>query len=541
MRASRLPVLVMVVAALVVGSLAVNADDATEGERSADTTDVRALAPTAASPDVLSSTWYCAAGSAGDITVPAEDGEEPVAEEPAEGGEEPVAEEPAEGGEEPVAVEVEPTPPIRAEHSVVIVNMGEADRRAQVSVHAGGEEPVIVDVDVPALSSETIDLVDHAEGPAVAALVEVDGGDVAVSHQLVGDTGIDAGPCASTSSDVWHFAWGDTSRDVAEVITVFNPFPGDAVVDFRFSTGDGIREPRALTGLVVPGHSVVVADVSAEATRHAQVSATVTARAGRVVAERMQIAEGSEREDGRAPRRGLAVDLGVPEPALIWTHPFTWFSQDVPADVVVYNPSDQPAAVDVEVALGEQVVGGVAPFELNIRPRSFEVVRLTDESRLVDVFGEDLGRFAVTVRSVNGVPVVADVVTTFQSSGWASSPGGNVVGVATVFGGPLLGEPGSSVVALTSLEAEAPTTVSLVAIGGGTREVLEEIELAPGERIEVVVEELGLDGDQDALVVESSSPVAAELATRWTDPDGYSVRTGVVRVEGAISAYDALG
>src|SRR5690606_19871749 len=121
--------------------------------------------------------------------------------------------------------------------------------------------------EVPARSVERIDLVDLAEGSAVAALVEVDGGAVVVTHHVVGPLGRDSGPCSSVSSDVWHFAWGDTSRGSASLIALFNPFPGDAVVDFSFVTSDGVREPQALTGMVVPAGSVIVADVGAEVRR----------------------------------------------------------------------------------------------------------------------------------------------------------------------------------------------------------------------------------------------------------------------------------
>ncbi len=430
---------------------------------------------------------------------------------------------------------------MRADHAITITNLGGEERTASVSIQPGTSEPVIIEVQVPPASSETIDLVDHAQGPAVAALVEVDGGDVAVSHQHVGDTGIDSGPCASSSSDVWHFAWGDTSVDAAEVIALFNPFPGAAVVDLRFSTADGIREPRALTGLVVPGHSVIVADVSAEVTRRDQVAATVTARSGRVVAERIQVADGTERANDLPTRLGLAVDLGTPAPALMWAHPHARFSATTGQQVVVYNPTDEPAEVDVEVALDDDVVGGVEPFQLSVRPRSAETIRLADEPRLADVFGEDTGRFSLVIRSVNGVPVVAEVVTTLATPGWTASPGGNVVGTTTVFGAPNLGEPSSNQLVLSALHADEPTVVRLVAFVDGEREVVEEVSIDPGSRLEIDLVEAGLDADADALVVESSAPVAVELLTIWPDPGGLSIRTGVVRFDGAVRVFDLLG
>src|SRR5690606_16365391 len=116
-----------------------------------------------------------------------------------------------------------------------------------------------------------------------------------------------------------------------------------------------------------------------------QVAATVTARSGRVVAERLQVADGSPRQadasadDSSAlpPRTGLAVDLGTAAPSEVWVHPFGRFAPDgVRQDVVVYNPSDQPAEVDLEVSLGPDAVGGVEPFALSLPPRSAQVVHL---------------------------------------------------------------------------------------------------------------------------------------------------------------------
>lgn len=552
MRASRLPVLLLVVGAVVAAGLAVRADDdATSSAPPAP--DVREIAPIATGPDALGSTWYCAAGSAGDPeewVVPEETaGEDEAAQDEATEGEPAEddtvdAEEPAEGEpEDPEALdpEAEPTGPVRLDHSVTISNAGDEDRTAVVSIHAGREEPVVVDIEIPALTSERIDLADHAVGPAVAALVEVDGGDVVVHHHLVGETGIDSGPCSASSSDVWHFAWGDTSRDMDEVIAIFNPFPGDAVVDFTFSTSEGSREPRGLTGLVVPRHSVVVADVSAEVTRRSQVSTTLTTRSGRVIAERVQVADGSQREDeALRTREGLAVDLGTSVPSELWVHPYVQFSPDIHEDVVVYNPSDEPAEVDVEINLGPDVVGGVEPFELTLRPRGFEVVRLDAEPRLMDLFGEDSGRFTATIRSVNGVPVVAEIVTTLRNPGLAAATGGAVVGTSTIVAAPFEGEPAAGALALLSLDADGPTTVEIVAIDGGERDVLDEVELEPGERLEIDFEDEDLDG-VGALIVESSSPIAVEWMARWVEPFGYDIRAGVVRLAGAIPTIDALG
>jgi hypothetical protein len=257
-----------------------------------------------------------------------------------------------------------------------------------------------------------------------------------------------------------------------------------------------------------------------------------------VVAERIQVADGSEGNEGQRLRQGLAVDLGTPTPDLIWVHPDGRVSADRNQSVVVYNPSDEPAEVDVEVGLGADVIGGVEPFELSVRPRSFEVVDLVGQDRFVDVFDDGEGALSITIRSVNGVPVVAEVVSTGEQPGWASSVGGNVVGTETLFVEPRRDGPTAQVISLLSLDATEVTTVTLEVIDEGEREVIEEIVLEPGERIDVALgDELE---DVGVMVVRSSSPIASELITQWTDPWGLSVRSGVTRGDGSVRTADLL-
>ncbi len=441
------------------------------------------VAPMVASEDVLGSTWYCAAGSS--------DADGP------------------------------------ADHTVVISNPSALDREATITVVPGTADPVTVVVEVPAATLERVQLAEVVEAPAAAAMVEIDGGGVAVTHELVGPTGADRGPCASTSADTWHFAWGDTSVDARSLVALFNPFPGDAVVDFDFVTVDGSRAPQALTGIVVPGQSVVVADVGAEVTRRDQVSATVTARSGRIVAERIQsFDDAQEMLEGAEPRRGLAVDLGVSEPMEIWVHPGARLAEGATERMVIYNPGSSTAEIDVEVLIADPEWGGIEPFELTVAPQRYEVLDLSDQPRLAERFEDEPIEATVLVRSLNGVPVVAERVTIVPTS--ANGPG-----VSASTGSPLLGRSqlvvdprpqGSEdpIVSLVNPHAEGIVTGSIRLLARGTDrglEGFEDFEIPAGGRL--LLDDLGdqvTAAGASMLVIESSRPLAIGNRTRIDDP-----------------------
>ena len=544
----RIPVLLLVVAALVTALLVERSEAPGAPEPSSESVaaSLARTAPVVGSADVIGSTWYCAAGSAG--VIPEEEvavEEPPTTEEDAAEGET-ADEEAAEGettAEDEETAEGETTDgepvegaadgpvvrgPIEADQTVVVANVSGEPRQATVTVHPGTGEPVVTSLDLPADSVERIVLADLVDTGAAATLVEADGGGVVVSHQVESGAGVDAGPCAATSSDVWHFAWGDTSRDAQTAIALFNPFPGDAVVDMTFTTSDGVREPQALTGLVVPGGSVVVADVDAEVQRRDHVSATVRARSGRVVAERLQ----SFRPIDGEGRTGLTVDLGVPVPQEVWVHPYGRVGPGVVQRLVVFNPGDAPAEVDVELDLGADAIGGVEPFELSLRPGDYEVIDLSTAPRILEALGEPDVELGITVRSLNGAPVVSELVT--QATGMAASTGTAAVSNLQVVVDPALGDIDGSRLRLVNLDATSPAEVTLEVVRNGRRTLLDDGELTidPAGRVAIDLDEVG--PGPSAVVIRSSTPLVGELVTRWSSPVDLSTRPALQGLDGLV-------
>lgn len=541
MTRSRIPVLIFVVGALVAAAVLDRSsapEPATDQELLAD---LQRSTPVVAPADALGSTWYCAAGSAGDIgEIPAPvsaDGE--TAEGETTDGE--ATEDEATEGEategEVADDEAIVVGPIVAEQSISIANLTTEDRVATVTVHPGTVtgfdpaepvergEPVVTTIDVAGEDVERVELADLLDAPVAAVLVEIPGGGVAVSHEVVGEHGADIGPCASTSSDEWHFAWGDTSRDARSFVALFNPFPGDAVVDVSVVTSDGVREPRALTGLVVPGGSVVLADVGAEVRRRDQVSMTVRARSGRIVAERLESFDGS----GETGREGVTLDLGVAVPQEVWVHAYGRLGGRIEQRLAVYNPTDAPAEVDVELSLGPEAVGGIEAFELTIRPGAYEVLDLGAEERVLEQIGTDDTEFSVTVRSLNGTPVVSDLVTTID--GVTVSSGSAATSTTQVFVDVLPGD-ASGRLRLLNLDAEAAVDISVDVVRQGRRTPLDldEAQIDPAGRLIVDLEDAGTG--VSAVIVTSSAPVVSELVTRWSTPSDHATRSGIPTADG---------
>ena len=436
-RAIRLGVLIGL-AAVLATAVVVDREPEDAGGAPAAPERVAALMPASSPADAQASTWYCAAGTAVD------------------------------GG--------------MADHTVTMLNPTDGPLVAAVTVFAGamvgdGESAlgsVTREIPLPAGEEVALRLAEVVEAPLAAALVEVDGGDVAVSHRVSGQHGADVAPCSTVAAPTWHLAWGATTRDTRDVVVLFNPFPSGATVDAVFATEDGGREPVRLQGLPVPPHSVVGVDLGDDVTRSEQVSATFSARSGNVVVEHLQ------EYDGSLDVRGLSLAPGVSAPGETWVFadgeastraPVTpppgagtygaddadessseedsGEDTDTEADeaasddgadandddsdeesgnesgedepdedesiaterIVVYNPGEERAEVDVQVIPaavegGDDAAPAPQPFGLSVGPGRFEVLDLGDEERVPEGVPH-----TTVVRSTNGAGVVAERVT----------------------------------------------------------------------------------------------------------------------------------
>jgi hypothetical protein len=451
--------------------------------------------PIAAPEGSLSSTWYCAAGTAAD------------------------------GG--------------LADHTVVVANPTDAAVTATVTVFPGtldgdpnaaaiAQQPAVpTQVEVPAGARAAVRLRDVLQAPFAAALVEAPGGDIVVEHQVASDQGSDTAPCASSSSSSWYFASGSTNREAREIIVLFNPYPDDAVVDVTFATTEGFRAPQPYSGFIVPGGRVVALDVSTVVSRHDDVSASVIARSGRLIADRLQAFAGFR-------GRGLAVGLGQPRLGEVLFFPEGIVNEGSGERLLVFNPGQVPAQLDVEIYLDEPATNGeVEPVAVTVQPESFFAVELSGEARVPPGI-----RHSAIVRVHNGVPVAAEQ----ELYGEQPSP---ARGVAITPGSPLLADTwvfaaGESSAAISetvtlynpSLD-EGISRVRIVPLDGSGQEVptLADLEVAPGGRLTVVMSE-HLNSESLGLYVEATQPIVVERTLARVGARGMSQSLGVPLARG---------
>lgn len=251
--------------------------------------------------------------------------------------------------------------------------------------------------------------------------------------------GLVEGPCPSAPSSRWVIAGMTTAGGANAYVSLANPFETDATLSISLLTPDGPVQPILLENVVVPRHSVRRVHVNEHRPEELDVGLVVETRAGRVVAEGYQVVDAAV-----GGVEGVSLVPATAAPAETWTAP--WFQDDTPprapvpaapapdpaatepADEVteppsepepavsfdgdgarswiwVANPDDRPAAVTVTL---HTVDGGVTPDgleELTVPPGS------TTRIDLAGLLPEGPRRGAWTVRSENGVPIVASSAT----------------------------------------------------------------------------------------------------------------------------------
>ena len=408
---------------------------------------------------------------------------------------------------------------------------------------------------VVALSSvvATLDpLLSTPTGSFVGALAEFEAGGVSVQHAMVTPAGQDQAPCATSAGTSWWFASGTTTNSVSYQLYLLNPFPDDAVVDITFLTDGGARTPSAFTGRLIPSQSLTMLDLAPSFAPWDQVTAEITTRTGRVVAERIQLFRNDEGPVG------LSLTPGTNVLSEQWFFPAGNAGAGAAESFVIFNPNPEPAEVEFELKPDSaDRAGDIAPLGVSMGPNERWVVNVslhpnhpvdtvaTLDATTVAARGE---RFFVSIRSFNGVPVVAERLLT--------RPVELGVGVSTSFGVtrsstdqvlaiPPWFVPGApedaSVVRqgeLAVLNPAGNTIARVDVLAGGQNGIVlrERAELAPRRRASFDLNTLLEPGDE-WIRIESSAGVMAELVVA---PAGSIASTATVPDAGTVSTPDLL-
>jgi hypothetical protein len=438
----------------------------------------RALMPTAAPTSALSSSWYCPGATA------------------------------AAGGQ--------------ADGTVAIANTGNAPLEADVTIVPTVGEARSVAVTVGPRGTASVHEADVVQAPQVAAVVDFRGGGGAVEQVVEGPQGRDVSPCASAASDHWYFATGTTDKDATLLLALFNPFPGDAIVDLSFATDEGPAAPTDFQGLVVPARGLLVVNVGDRVRRRLDVATSVVARTGRVVAGRVQTT---------ANPPGVTATLGAPSAGPEWT-----FADGVTADGVseqyhLYNPGGKEAQLSLEAVLDQ---GEAEPFPLTVPPGGTLTVAANDEPRIPKGVGH-----AVLVHATNGVGVVVertvDAVKPSARTGTADVLGArrSARRWALVAGGT--GKAEDEVVSVLN-PGSAPVNVSFTALQGGEAQgvgpagqgldALNAVPVPAGRRVSLRMGD-HVDQDRLSLMVSATGPVVVERGLARVGKPGIASTIGV--------------
>lgn len=412
------------------------------------------------------------------------------------------------------------------ERSVVVVaNTTARARRGTLSLFGPAGPLTERQIEVPAYTRWQLGMDRLTDQTAVAALVELDGGGVGVAQVLEGPHGRTVTTCPTAPSSTWYLPAAATTLDARAVLTVFNPFPDDAIVEIAFTDRDGVRVPTGFDAFPVPPSSVVQLDLTDTVTVRPQFTTSVEATSGQVVAAMVQ------QYDGTGDVEGLAVGAGAPAGATEWVFPAgLWEGDSVRETYVIQNPGSTDAQVDVSVGMDEpEVNGAVAPFEVTVPAESFVVLSSTQEQwRRVP---EGVGHHVI-VRSVGGEGVVA-----LQRR---SVVGEERPGMAMTLGAPLAArnwivpvlDLEDTVVSVTIMnpDPESLSQAEVVALAGGERLDLEGVELGAAARV-ALLPARGLPLETAAALVTSTTPTVVSSAWTLTPGRGLAVAIPVTEDE----------
>ena len=257
-----------------------------------------------------------------------------------------------------------------------------------------------VSINVPANGEAVIKPADLISDGLVAATLQFDSSGAVVAHRFASSTQ-SANPCVEGASDQWTFVEASTQGNAAVLVSLYNPFPDEAVVKVSFATNTGPATPSNFEGVVVPPRSVVAVDVAAALKRRDWVVPVVQIRRGRIAAEVVQTPDSSR------SKAVLARSVtGAPEPSARWHLDESAVTDASSDQISIYNPG----AVEIGVTLDAFAGDGTAidPFTLRIPALSRIAVDLRTEARIPRNVG-----ISADVIGDGGAPIVVARATGF--------------------------------------------------------------------------------------------------------------------------------
>lgn len=396
--------------------------------------------------------------------------------------------------------------------NIVLSNPGDGEYTASISFLSGdvAEAQTVV---VPPRSQLDVDVLRGRTVGVIVPVVEIIGSVGTVEQELVYAAGDVTSQCVSQTSDTWFFADGFTAEGSSQRIVLVNPYPETAVVNMAYTTNAGRRTPSDLQGIVLPAKtvkSISMADVGA--TNESRIAVEVVATTGQIVASRMQHYLGGG-------RLGYSTTVGAPSPLGEW-----WFTSgrtgsQVTEELVVFNPSDRAAQVNVSF-FGVGITNGVPvdqPTEAALPSQAVDIPAGGIISINTDSIADlPKGDHAMVVSSLNSTRLVVEHVLSQRTSSSAFTAIVNGIPadlLSTTWRIPSgLGKGARNAISiLNTTSVEGTFTVSAVGPGGVLKlPGFTDVALGAASLISLDVPDGVSDGE---VIITATVPIAVQRRT----------------------------
>jgi Family of unknown function (DUF5719) len=359
-----------------------------------------------------------------------------------------------------------------------------------------GGAPTKVPLDIAPRSSQTIQPHQVAPAPFTAALIEMAGSGGLVEQTLTSLDGVSESACATAPSTTWYFADDTTTVDASLSLLVFNPFPDDAVIDLTFATEEGAASPLKLQDYVVPAGTMRVITNDDLPKRNTMLATSLVAR-GRVILGRYQTM--------KANRRGLVSGLASPQADSQWWFPRGEKGNGRNERIVVYNPGQDQAQVDVAFYPADPSQAVIEPLSLDLAGGQASVVDVETIPTVPN------GLHSIVVRAPDDRPVVAErsfEITGGDSSATTGTLGSPLAAPRWWFPAPA---PGGGAILSVLNPTGNPVNVTVASVGPGGLTPLKGLEkVALGAGVVQAFDLGAAGGSAVPIAVDADGAVVAE-------------------------------
>jgi hypothetical protein len=234
----------------------------------------------------------------------------------------------------------------------VVSNPTDSPLQAVVSVVSVLGKPTRRSIAIPVRGHVDVPSIEAGAGAFAAATIEISGVGGLAEQVAITPQGTASSPCSSAPSSKWYLAEGSSALGDSLTITLYNPYPADAIVDLSFADEEGVRaaSPK-YKARVIPGRSLATFPVSDVILRKRIVAVAADVRSGLVVMGRHQIYGGQD-----SKRSGVANGVAIPSASTSWRFANNQKGSGSAQRFAVFNPSrDSEITVNATILPAENV------------------------------------------------------------------------------------------------------------------------------------------------------------------------------------------